>query len=368
MNHTLLLYSLSAFAYVAACLITAAFRWFHLCKPYDRHPEYYYPARPMMTLLMMAGLFLLPYVWNPADADSWILLKIYMLVMCPYICGLSVYRYFNDKNYHRHRHSIIILSSLPLALMAVLIVLAVKPGTDINCGFCKNSLILTSTALGAAFTAACMTTLHKLHLRIKETYSDDYSNESDFPVQFARNVIWLPLFYMLPAWILVFTDSRCFAAVVTFCFAIINTAFIISILNPHYCLNKKDDYPCEPEPAECTEDESPAEEPDCQIAKETVDRIKLEIQHIVIEEQRFLDPHLSMKAVADECSFGRTYVSTVFKTQLGGFFDYINRQRLTFADDYKRRNPQATQDEIAAASGFGSRTSYLNMRKKLNLL
>ena len=99
-----------------------------------------------------------------------------------------------------------------------------------------------------------------------------------------------------------------------------------------------------------------------------MDRIKLEIQHIVIEEQRFLDPHLSMKAVADECSFGRTYVSTVFKTQLGGFFDYINRQRLTFADEYKRRNPQATQDEIAAASGFGSRTSYLNMRKKLNLL
>ena len=37
-------YSLAAALYINTCLVVAAVRWFHMCRPYDRNPHYYYPG------------------------------------------------------------------------------------------------------------------------------------------------------------------------------------------------------------------------------------------------------------------------------------------------------------------------------------
>jgi AraC-like DNA-binding protein len=56
----------------------------------------------------------------------------------------------------------------------------------------------------------------------------------------------------------------------------------------------------------------------------------------------------------------------VLNESLGGFFNYINRCRLTHADAYKESHPKADVDEIALASGFNNRQSFYNARKRLN--
>ena len=49
---------------------------------------------------------------------------------------------------------------------------------------------------------------------------------------------------------------------------------------------------------------------------------------------------------------------------LGGFFNYINRCRLAYANKYRESNPNASVEELAAVSGFGTRQSFYNARKQ----
>ena len=46
-------------------------------------------------------------------------------------------------------------------------------------------------------------------------------------------------------------------------------------------------------------------------------------------------------------------------------FGYVNRCRLAHAEAYRKGHPEADADEIALLSGFNSRQSYYNARKKL---
>ena len=64
------LLGLAAAVYVTTCLVCAAVRWFHMCRPYNRDPRYYYPGRPFVTGAWLSSLCLLPYVLNPEHPDS----------------------------------------------------------------------------------------------------------------------------------------------------------------------------------------------------------------------------------------------------------------------------------------------------------
>ena len=46
--------------YIMGCLVIAAVRWFHMCRPYDRNPLYYYPGRKATTLAYLMSLTLIP--------------------------------------------------------------------------------------------------------------------------------------------------------------------------------------------------------------------------------------------------------------------------------------------------------------------
>ena len=89
------------------------------------------------------------------------------------------------------------------------------------------------------------------------------------------------------------------------------------------------------------------------------------IRHRVEEEQAYLDSHLTLGKLSQDCGCNRTYVSSVLNENLGGFFNYVNRCRLQHAEVYKQENPKADVDELAMACGFNSRQSYYNARKRL---
>jgi transcriptional regulator GlxA family with amidase domain len=50
---------------------------------------------------------------------------------------------------------------------------------------------------------------------------------------------------------------------------------------------------------------------------------------------------------------------------MGGFYTYVNRCRLAHVARLKVQQPDTSIEEIATASGFGSRQSYYNVRRQL---
>lgn len=88
--------------------------------------------------------------------------------------------------------------------------------------------------------------------------------------------------------------------------------------------------------------------------------VRMEVE----ERQAFLDPGLTLASLATRCRTNRTYISGALM-KLGGFFDYIGRLRLSYAQTWQELHPGATIEQVALASGFHSRQTYYNVLKKL---
>ena len=46
---------LATMVFITTGLVVAVVRWFHMCRPYDRDPNYYYPGRPFVTGIFLSG-------------------------------------------------------------------------------------------------------------------------------------------------------------------------------------------------------------------------------------------------------------------------------------------------------------------------
>lgn len=89
-------------------------------------------------------------------------------------------------------------------------------------------------------------------------------------------------------------------------------------------------------------------------------------QHLMQVRRLFLQPGLSLSDVADELGTNKTYVSKmVNKTYNLGFPELLNIMRVDYACEYIRRNPDASQDEIARACGFFSASSFNSTFKRI---
>ena len=102
------------------------------------------------------------------------------------------------------------------------------------------------------------------------------------------------------------------------------------------------------------------------LPRETVSRIKQQLQQYVETEEHFLDPHLTLRDVlVGGCTYNRSYVSRVLNEEMGCTFSaYVNRLRLQRADELHRQEPQASIGDIIARSGFDSPSNYYKAKRK----
>ena len=89
-------------------------------------------------------------------------------------------------------------------------------------------------------------------------------------------------------------------------------------------------------------------------------------QHLMLDEQLFLQPRLTLADVAELLHTNKTYVSKmVNEIYKVGFPELINTLRVDYAEQYILRHREARQDEIAGACGFLSASSFNNTFKNV---
>ena len=82
-------------------------------------------------------------------------------------------------------------------------------------------------------------------------------------------------------------------------------------------------------------------------------------QHLMMEEQLFLQPGLTLSDVSERLHSNKTYVSKMVNRSYNlGFPEVLNILRVDYAEQYIRKHKDATQDEIARACGFLSASSF----------
>jgi AraC-like DNA-binding protein len=245
-----------------------------------------------------------------------------------------------------------IIAGIPvgLALVAAL-VLAIIPGEQVVDNRLENFVL---HILGLLITGVCFTSVAVVRVWSSRFDSDDYSNPADFPVVQAR--VWLMFvgINVVLCWAGALLDNPAVMAVIMLLIASSAVLFVITALNPHRTR------PVEEDSAEQAE----------QVYKRNIPKIKKDemlaaIRAVVEEQKAFQDPHLTLHDVAERCGYNRTYISGLVKSELGGFFTYVNRLRISYVDTYLSENPDATLGEAIEAAGFGSRPSYYAMKAKL---
>ncbi|MBQ7691267.1 MAG: hypothetical protein IJT30_08800 [Muribaculaceae bacterium] len=382
-------FSLSCMAYVLTGVFVAAVRWFHTCLPYGSETGYYHPARRLITATFLSAVVVLPYVLRPSDAGAWTFAKSFFLFADLYYCAVLLFTYFGSIKHwtpwRRVAWTLAAVFGVPLAGLCV----ATLAGVPLSTAQCAT-IMRCAVAGGVAATAFCLWAIGKISLWIKEIIEDNYSNPDDFPVRYARWIVLAPLLHIVPIWAVVLLDSQAMMATMQWMLVVFNVVFLISILHTQrsgataHADCRTGEQPaaggaCAPAQPSGIEGFHQAGDPAASstatvdndndagqgISQERVAELKRELVALVEGQQLFLKPHLTMAEVAGLCTYGRTYVSHVFKSELGGFFNYVNHLRLRHASDYQAQHPMATRDEIATASGFTSRQAYYNARRRL---
>lgn len=91
------------------------------------------------------------------------------------------------------------------------------------------------------------------------------------------------------------------------------------------------------------------------------------LEELLVTRRRFLDPTLTLDAVADELRISKSHLSRIINAELGmGFPDYLNALRVNEAKIYLR-HPDYTNYTLYAIgleAGFNSKTTYNTAFKK----
>ena len=366
-----LLFSVSMAVYVATSLAIAAIRWGHKCQPYSRHADYYYPARKALVFCMSSNILLSPIIFKPADADAVLYLRMMLILASPFLCAVVLFSYFGRVLKVGWWRNPVNALAIPFCLMTVsAFVMTFMPGTQLEGLFCK--WYFSAAGILALVYMGCFVLSIRMIARALHRFSEkNYSNPDDFPHQFAKGILWIPILYVTVSWVCTFIGSYNALSVCMIVLSVLGVVFLIGALAPHRTLEVEQLESGElmvGSVTEMAEPVLPEVEPDPveeTLSQERKIEIVNIIRHQVEDEQAYLDSHLTLNSLSRSCGVNRTYLSQVISECMGGFYSYVNRCRLSHVARLKEQQPEASIEEIVTSSGFGSRQSYYNVRRQL---
>ena len=230
-------YSLACYTYILSGVICAIVRWFHMCRPFDQRSDYFYPARRQVTFFYAATALQLPYMLCPGDPGSWFFARSFGILYYPVCFALLYHRFFQMRHLWSKKLSIAYFCS-PFLLLGTLFVIVV---------FHQNDLLLPYKRLWECIMV-CVSILLTYRLvkecrwvakKVESYHTQNYSNESDFPFTFAKNMLYLPAVWLIVMWTLFLLDNQMVKAFIDLIMAAWHVLFLCHILHPSRPVSSK---------------------------------------------------------------------------------------------------------------------------------
>lgn len=391
-------YSLACYTYILSGVICGVVRWFHMCHPFDRGGDFFYPARRQMTFFYTATALQLPYVLCPGDPGTWLFARSFGILYYPVCFTILYHRYFQtDKPWRQW--SAVTYFVTPFLLLGGLYFIVF---------FHQNNLLIPykltwEIAMGGVSILLSIHLFKECKWLIKKVdsyHTQNYSNESDFPFAFAKKILHLPALGLLMMWTLFILDNQMVKAYIDLFMAAWQVLFLCRILHPNKMIHSEqnknnmdfienenmeqilqekelfekivqtaDGQVLEEAPIDDTSDEPKLitynkEKLRLQMEQENWESVKDEVLTIV--SKRYLEPSLKrIEVVRDVSSMNHTLAGT-FITQVG-FYRLVNAFRIRHYERLMASDSSANIGQEAAAElcGFKNRWGLTNARKQL---
>lgn len=345
-------FSATLAVYIAVSVVVAVVRWGHKCAPYSHHMDYYYPAWKAIVCCFFSSLVLLPSVFQPNGPDSVSHVKAFLMLSSPFYSAVIMFSYFGRLLIMEWWRKPILALTIPFVLVLFTsCFLTCLPGTQIK-GAVYYWFFMVTGSLSVLFFICFVMAFAMTVRAIVRVSKDRYSNSRDFPLQFARRIIFLPVIHVAISWTIASIGTPGALSLGLLVLSFLNIILLLGALSPHRA-------------KEVPHLNIQAASPVDNLSAAYKNSLAQTIRRFVEEEKGYLDSHLTLEKVSHHCGVNRTYVSQVINEKMGGFFSYFNHCRLEHAVLFKQEHPSASVEEIALASGFGSRQSYYNVRRQL---
>ena len=388
----------TALVFIVCCLVCATVRWFHMCRPYDKQERYYYPARKHVAIsYIVMGLLQIPYFLHPADPGAIIYTVLTGILYFPMCFAIMFRVYFRLKLFYKPAYNIaFILDGL---LLLALFLTALCGGNTFLAGH-SGAVLSIGAIAGLALTAILLSIVLRLRRLIDNYHHQNYSNESDFPLAFAKKVALLPFIWIVFIWAIFLSGNMILKAVSDLLLSALMVAFLCIILHPQRTLRETSsreagdkglsendevhrhgkaaeagrelmstgenqteslEESLEEYLEECSEEmESVAS--GLEAGKEFDPETKEQVLEIIL--QRFREPHLQKRDVLAQISKGKVTLASQYISAVG-YYNLINMFRLEYARQYSEAYPMVKQSIVAKEAGFASGPSFSKAKKSI---
>ena len=196
--------------------------------------------------------------------------------------------------------------------------------------------------------------------QVREIDENEYSNESDFPVKFAKSVKWMPLLASLLLLVTFLINLYTAKMIRDIVFIVINVWFGIYTMNPHRKSKQL------PKMLKKIEDEAPESQSKHRLSDKYCIETEEKIVSVIMEKKLYLEEHFTMNDLIDILHINRNYLSEVIsRSQYQSFYRLVNKLRIEHACEMLRQDPSAKLEMVAMTSGFSSGSAFSQVFKRV---
>ena len=340
-------------------IVTNLYGWllkrFFVPEAYKENFKELYPAHRSLGFFYLLQLFEIPYLINIGQPESLFYVNASGLLMFTSFIGVLVENYFFPSKYS-YKSRLLLLLPMWVCWVALLVPVFQKEFFTLEYQRIMTVIVMV-VFVGYLFQLNQIRM--KLKRSMKELDEDEYSNEEDFPVKLAQNIMWIPVTLCLMLTVNFLFNDVLVKMVRDVFFTVFNVWFMIFTLNPH---RKIKTLPI---------DDTEKSEEETAMAKRRIteeQRKELEIKMIdlIQEQQLYLEDHFTMSDLVKRMSTNKTYLSEVIAgSEYGSFYQLINTLRVAHACRLLEQDPTLKMEQIALASGFSSGSAFSQVFKRI---
>lgn len=343
--------------YVVVNIYAFLLKMFYVPAAYKEIFGELYPARNSLANMFMMQVFELPYiffVYKPEvlfclNASAMLFTTSYLVVLTK---GYFFLDFYTPKKLLFFQH--------PIFVCWIVLLLSVFGIIEFTPLF-KTIMTIVVMVLEIGYIAHLDKCRVMVMKEIRAIEEDEFSNETDFPVLFARRVKWLPLLMCLLL-IATFLINQPIAKMVRDIFMIVLSVwFAIYSLNPHRnakklpkALKNKEEAEETPTPTKYRLTEK--------YCKETQEKLI----DIVRNKKLYLEEHITMNDLIEIMHTNKNYLSEVIaRSEYQSFYKLINTMRIEHACEMLQNDTSLKLEQVALESGFTSGSSFSQIFKRI---
>ena len=342
-------------------LVTNLYGWllkrFFVPDAYKDDSNELYPARRSVASFYLLQLFEIPYLLKVCQPETLFYANGAGLLVFSSFILVMVRRYFFLETASLQKRILFLLPMWACWVALIVPVFNTEMFTP-QYQWIMTIIILIAFA-GYMFLLDCFR--RQLMRRVREVDENEFSNEDDFPVKFAKSVRWLPLTLCMTLLVTFLLNDFIVKMMRDIIFTVVNVWFAIYTLNPH---RKLKTLPLELQ----KEDEGKKEEVPLHrhFTEEQRKELEAKMLDLIKREKLYLEEHFNMNDLIKSMNTNRTYLSEVIAgSEYGSFYQLINTLRIEHACWMLNEDPTLKMEQVALASGFTSGSAFSQVFKRI---